>query len=152
MVDKKNKRKYHSKKHSSSCHSSKRPHPSSLEVSASNVTQLFTLDLTFFMGNNIALSPVERGVINATTIEELAVASLEIQSRALAFTKVLCAEVAKGFATEMVTSSLKAALDANVAQVELLKKAQSERDTLRTKCEELEKEKNKFVDNIKGLE
>jgi len=90
--------------------------------------------LTFFKGVSVSLSP-SKGSLNADFTEDLVTTYLEMQSRALTITKVLQSEIAKGGVAELAKikkelaaylSSLKAALEANVAQGEALRKVEQE--------------------------
>jgi len=161
MTENKNKRKDRSKKHSSPRYSPKRSRPTSSEVRVSSVNQLFAPDLSFFKGMNFSLSPAERGVMNLSSTDELAAACVEMQSRALVFAKTMRAEIAKGYAIEILklkkelatsANSLKVVLDANSVQADKLKKVESERNSLRMKCEELTKEKEKLFSDLTGFE
>jgi len=99
--DKKGKRKDRRKKPSSSRHSPKKARPESHVVGLSNAEQHFVLDLAFYKGINFSLSSAKRGAMNVVFTEKLANAYLEMQSRTLAFTKVLHVEWAKGSSSEV---------------------------------------------------
>jgi len=86
---------------------------------------------------------------------------LQMKSRALTITKVLRSEITKGEVAELAkikkelvatSSSLKAALEANIAQGEVLKKVEQGRDAIRAYCEGLKKEKEKLLGEVKDLE
>jgi len=133
--DKKGKRKDREKKPSSSRHSPKRARQKGGVSGLSNIEQLFAPDFAFYKGVNFSLSSAERGPVNVASTEELANAYFEMQSRTLAFAKVLHAEWSKGSSSEVArftkelassSNSLKAALDANTVQGEALKKAEAE--------------------------
>lgn len=90
VFEKKRKTKEHSKKHSFLCHSSKRSHQATSNVETSVVGQFFANDFPFHKGLNFSLSPFEKDMISSASIEDLAVACLEMQSHALDFTRFTC--------------------------------------------------------------
>jgi len=109
---------------------------------------------------SVSLSP-SKGSLNADFTEDLVTTYLEMQSRALTITKVLQSEIAKGGVAELAKikkelaaylSSLKAALEANVAQGEALRKVEQEWDALRAHCDELKKEKEKLSKEVRDLQ
>lgn len=82
--DKKNKRKDRGKKPLSSRHSLKKARTESQGAGLSNAEHF-----AFFKGINFSLSFADRGAVNVASTEELANAYFEMQSRTLAFAKVL---------------------------------------------------------------
>jgi len=106
-------------------------------------------------------SSVERELLNAASTEELGDAFLEMQSRALAFAKVLRLEWSNGSSSEVAklkkelvtwSDSLKVALDANSVQGEAFRKAESQREAFKATFEASKKEKKHLSTQLKGIE
>jgi len=159
--DKKGKRKDCGKKPSSSRHSSKRARLEGGMSGLSNTDQLFAPDLTFYKGVTFSLSSAKRGAVNVASTEELANAYFEMQSRTLAFAKVLHAEWSKGSSLEVArlakelassSDSLKAALDANTVQGEALKRVEAEREELKVQLGVSERRVRKLSTDLKKAE
>jgi len=155
--DKRSKRK--AKKHFATRHSPKKAQMEAPSSVLSNRDQLFAPDLGFYKGVNMSLSSVERGALSAASTKELGDAFWEMQSRTLAFAKVLRLECSKGSSSEVAklkkelaasNESLQTALDVNTTQGEALQKAESDREVLRSQLEASKKERDRLSAELKS--
>jgi len=159
LTEKKSKRKEQSKKHSSPCYLLKRSCHATSDAGMNVGGQLFTNDLVFFKSMNFSLSPVKKGAKNLAFTKKSTSTCLDMQSRALVFAKILLVELSMESVVELLklkqklansASSLKTTLEANSVQNDQLIEVEVERDSSKTKREDLER-KEKLMGDTRSL-
>jgi len=171
----KDEKKEKEKKASSSQHSPKRSRLSvpeaskdAVETDKGLIDALFATNLTFAKGTSVSLLTAKNKALVGSSTINLVNTCLEMQSRALAITKVVRVHVLKGGVAEQAkikeelsisNNSLKEARDANVALGEALrtaefnlKKVEQERDALRVYSKGMKKANEKLSADVHELE